>query len=185
MQIFLGSTNPVKINAVTQAASETWSDVVVTGFEAQSGISDQPRSDEETKLGSSNRAKAALTAGLKQQPETTDCIAIGMEGGVFENTQGEMWNTVWACVVDTTGGIVHANGERFLLPVVLADQIRAGKEMGSAMDELAGTTNIKHAQGMIGIITRGFLDRTEMYAGLAKLALGLWYGREWEKNLHQ
>lgn len=186
MHIFVGSTNPVKINAVSIASAETWPNVLVEGVEVASGVSHQPMNDDETRKGAENRAKAALVAGQKEfsihKSLTTKhtFLGIGLEGGVFEHENGELWNTVWVCVADTQGDLVCANGERFCLPSVLTHAIRSGKEMGPAMDEIAGTTNIKHQQGMIGIITRNFIDRTEMYAGLAKLALGLWYGREWE-----
>lgn len=213
MHIFVGSTNPVKLNAVIAASSEQWPEVKVLGFEVASGVSDQPWGDEETKLGAENRARAALAAGMKTTFDTTsrsrtsatsnasdqsaqllkksdppvtmsdEIIGIGMEGGVFEEKDGELWNTVWTCVVDPSGKAVFANGERFHLPESLSRLIRAGKEMGPAMDELIGTTNIKHQGGMIGAITLNFIDRTEMYTGLAKLAVGLWFGRDWEKKL--
>ncbi|MEO8581938.1 MAG: inosine/xanthosine triphosphatase [Patescibacteria group bacterium] len=183
MHIFVGSTNPVKLNAVVSAASETWPDVIIEGFDVKSGVTDQPRSDEETKKGAENRAKEALRVGLAKHSAPVQVLGIGLEGGVFENEQQEMWNTVWACVVDQTGKTVFANGERFHLPDSLTTQIRAGKEMGPAMDELIGSTNIKHQQGMIGVITEGFIDRTELYANLAKLALGLWSGQDWETKI--
>ena len=180
MHIFLGSTNLVKINAVTQAASEAWPNVKVIGVDAKSGVSDQPWGDEETRLGAENRARAALVLARKQE-STAEIIGMGMEGGVYEEKNGELWNTVWTAIIDLEGNIVVANGERFLLPISLSKLIREGKEMGPAMDELIGSKDIKHQQGMIGVITKRFIDRTEMYAGLAKLALGLWYGRDWEK----
>lgn len=197
MHLFLGSTNPVKINAVTIAISETFPDAVVQGIDVDSGVSAQPMSDQETRVGAENRAKAALAAGiaglrgdpgyLKSQSDSgsgmTDFIGVGMEGGVFENEDGELWNTVWCCVVDESGQVFCANGERFKLPEILAKEIRDGKEMGPAMDALVGSTNIKQHGGMIGEITHGFIDRTEMYTGLAKLALGLWHGRDWEGGL--
>jgi inosine/xanthosine triphosphatase len=181
MHIFLGSTNRVKINAVTLAASETWPSVKVIGVNANSEVSDQPWGDEETRIGAENRAKAALEEG-KRQKLSDEFIGIGMEGGVFEEKNGELWNTVWTAIVDTEGNLIVANGERFLLPLSLSKLIREGKEMGPAMDELIGSKDIKHQHGMIGVITKRFIDRTEMYAGLAKLALGLWYGRDWEKQ---
>ena len=49
MKIVVGSTNPVKIKAVTMVAESIWSDVVVAGVETESGVSAQPRTDEETR----------------------------------------------------------------------------------------------------------------------------------------
>ncbi len=187
MNIFVGSTNPVKLNATKQAAINTWPEVVIKGFEVESGISQQPFTDEETRLGSDNRARKALEIGLKELDShfrgNDEVLGVGLEGGVFEHQSGKLWNTVWVSIADNSGKIVSANGERFELPDSLTAFIRKGKEMGPAMDELIGSTNIKQKEGMIGVITQKFIDRTEMYAGLTKLALGLWYGRNWEKEL--
>lgn len=194
MYIFVGSSNPVKINAIKLACAEKLPEVVIKGFEVASGIAAQPITDAETRTGAMNRAKAALEEGLRIEGlgfsndtkafglNPKPCLGIGLEGGVFEQENGELWNTVWICVIDQDGKTYESNGERFLLPESLASLIRSGKEMGRAMDELIGTSNIKHKQGMIGVITKDFISRTEMYAGLAKIAVGLWYGREWEKT---
>ena len=76
MKIFVGSANPVKVNAVLAAAIETWLDVEAQGFSVESGVSDQPFSDEETKQGAINRAKAALEEGLKINKEE---ITLGLK----------------------------------------------------------------------------------------------------------
>jgi non-canonical (house-cleaning) NTP pyrophosphatase len=44
---------------------------------------------------------------------------------------------------------------------------------------VTGVNDVRSKQGMIGVVTGGFVDRTEEYSSIAKLALGLWYGREW------
>jgi len=35
---------------------------------------------------------------------------------------------------------------------------------------------------MIGVVTNNFVDRTEEYSAIIKMALGLWYGRTWQKD---
>lgn len=190
MHIFVGSTNPVKINAVVTAASESWPEVLVRGVAVESGVSHQPRSDEETRAGAQNRAKAALVAGEKLMDRNPmfaqdQLLGIGLEGGVLEYAPGELWSTVWVVVVDQAGVVTESNGARFKLPASIARPILQGKEMGPVMDELLGANNTKQAGGAIGTITRNFVDRTEEYTGIAKLALGLWYGRDWELRLRQ
>jgi inosine/xanthosine triphosphatase len=182
MYLFVGSTNPVKTNAVTVAASETWSDCTVLGFETKSGVSEQPRTDEETRTGAQNRARAALESGLEKIPvyeakESLTHLGIGLEGGVTELADG-MYSTVWVCVVDSQGTMTEANGARFKVPEKIANLIREGKEMGPIVAQLSGEKDVRSKQGMIGIITNGFVDRTEEYTGITKMALGLWYGRE-------
>lgn len=185
MHIFVGSHNPVKVNSVVGAASETWPEVIVEGFDVPSGIAEQPRTDKETKSGAINRAKAALFEGLQKyesegrELKTDEVLGVGLEGGVFEDEDGQMWSTVWAVVVDKTDFMEFANGARFMVPDIVADKIRKGEEMGPVIAKVAGESDVKKKQGMIGITTKGFVDRTEEYQALAKLALGLWYGRDW------
>lgn len=186
MHLFVGSTNPVKINAVINAASETWPDVIVEGHDVPSGIKEQPMGDEETRLGATNRAQAALTAGLiihnSALLDSTSCLGIGLEGGVVK-LEGELWSTVWVAVVDKEGNIFESNGARFKIPDQIAQPILAGGEMGPVVSQMFGRSDIKQKQGAIGVLTQGFVDRTEEYTGITKLALGLWYGRHWHEQL--
>jgi inosine/xanthosine triphosphatase len=185
MKIFVGSANPVKVNAVLAAAIETWPDVEAQGFSVESGVSDQPFSDEETKQGAINRAKAALEEGLKINKEEIVYLGVGMEGGIVDLDK-EMWSTVWAAVVDQQGSVTLSAGARFRVPDSVADKIRAKVEMGHAVAEIIGEENknkIKQEQGLIGILTNGFIDRTEEYQGIIKLALGIWYGKSKAKEL--
>ncbi len=191
MYIFVGSTNPVKINATTMAASETWPMVKVEGIEVPSGIKAQPLSDDETRLGSENRAKAVLALGkqqllaqgLSEADLQTNLLGVGLEGGIFEKENGEWWSTVWASVLDLQGQLFQSNGARFKVPDIIAQKLAAGGEMGPVVSQLVGQENIKQKNGAIGVITENFVDRTEEYTAIVKLALGLWYGRDWEKKL--
>ncbi|MFZ1720875.1 MAG: inosine/xanthosine triphosphatase [Microgenomates group bacterium] len=182
--IFVGSANPVKINATIGAASEEWPEVVVEGFDVQSGISEQPIGDVETQKGSINRAKSALELGLQKYPDLDphDCLGVGPEGGVTETELG-MFSTVWISVVDVEGVVKFANGARFYIPEFIAEKIRSGQELGPLAEKLVGEKDVRRKQGFLGIITKNFVDRTEEYQNLTKLALGLWYGRSWEAEL--
>lgn len=187
MQIFVGSENPVKINSVILAASEQWPDVVVHGFSVPSGISEQPRTDDETRAGAENRAEKALEVGIKTlkkdaKGKAQTFLGVGMEGGVFLNENGELWSTVWVTVIDADRKSFSVNGARFKVPDAIAQPILAGGEMGPVVGSFFKDSKLKQKQGAIGVITEGFVDRTEEYAGLAKLAIGLWFGREWEKR---
>ncbi|MBU0974116.1 DUF84 family protein [Patescibacteria group bacterium] len=185
MYIFVGSYNPVKINSVINASSETWPDVVVEGFDVPSNILEQPIGDKITKTGAINRAKAALEEGLKKyevdghQFANDKVLGVGLEGGVFDDDEGQMWSTVWAVVIDKTGFMQFSNGARFQVPSIVAEKIRSGEEMGPIIAKVVGEADIRKKQGMIGVATKGFIDRTEEYQGIVKLAIGLWYGREW------
>jgi hypothetical protein len=58
--ICVGSTNPVKVGCVAEAASLFWPGAVTIGVETDSGVSAQPRSDQEMLTGALNRAAQAL-----------------------------------------------------------------------------------------------------------------------------
>ncbi len=212
MHLFVGSKNPVKLNAVITAASETWPDVIVEGHDVPSGVGVQPRSDVETRTGARNRALAALDEGIqnlerhKQNFKHSEVLGVGLEGGVFEmlpqenqetekadknsaqlslktTREPELWSTVWVAVVDADGNFYESSGARFKVPSVIAERIRKGEEMGPVVNAVIGQGDVRHSIGMIGVITARFIDRTEEYSGIAKMALGLWYGREWNKHL--
>lgn len=189
MHLFVGSTNPVKINAVINAASETWPGVIVVGLDVPSGISEQPLSDSETRSGARNRAVAALNDGLLQlksqqlSSAKNQVLGLGLEGGVFENEDGELWSTVWTAVFDQDGNFYESNGARFKIPDIIADPIKSGEEMGPVVNHLMGGSDVKRTNGAIGVITKNFVDRTEEYSSIAKMALGLWYGRDWQDSL--
>ncbi|MDQ3008709.1 MAG: inosine/xanthosine triphosphatase [bacterium] len=184
MIIFVGSQNPVKIAAVSQAAAAL-KPQAVTGFAVPSNVSEQPMTDPETRQGAYNRAMAAMVEGKKTLvPESkTTLLAIGLEGGVTKNEDGELWSTVWASVVDEEGKRFEANGGRVRIPEPIAAAILSGGEMGPIMEKMMGIDNLKHKQGMFGIITNNFVDRTSEYSTIAKIALGLWYGQGWDESL--
>lgn len=184
MTIFIGSTNPVKINAVVSAASETWPTVEVKGFDVPSGIPEQPIGDDQTRMGAHNRALRALERGLQELKQREQVLGIGLEGGVIMMGD-EMWSTVWAVVVDQTGATFASNGARFPVPPIVAERIKAGEEMGPIVEHVVKQADVRKKQGMIGIITKGFVDRTEEYSVIAKMALGLWYGQDWLTDFSQ
>lgn len=189
MKIFVGSTNPVKTNAAIIAASEQWPQVEVEGFGVDSGVGEQPRSDQETKAGAITRAKRALKRGRAelQVAQVTSSgkslLGLGLEGGVMHDEQGVMWSVVWGAVVDPQGFVFCAKGGGFKIPAMVADKIRQGGEMGPIMSKMFDGRDIRHKEGMIGVITNKFLDRTELYVPIAKTALGLWFGRDWQKRV--
>src|SRR3989304_7071731 len=162
MHIFVGSTNPVKVNGTTSAVIETWPEAMIEGLDVETGVDEQPRSDKETKQGAINRAKAALELGLKLHPELVgEVLGVGLEGGV-EGDGKEMWNTVWGAVIDRQGYIALSAGSRFLVPEEIAERIRAGGEMGPEIAKFLGEedlTRIKQNEGLIGTITERFVDR--------------------------
>ena len=183
MNIWVASDNPVKINAVKQAVTERYPDAQVQGRPVPSGVAEQPMSDWETLTGSINRAKN-LKALLSQEDAALMAqvdLFIGAEGGVYQaafaDNDHQLWSTVWVSVLDQQDQVYSASGGRFRLPQQLAEGILAGRELGTVVGELTGDMEQKRKAGAIGILTAGFINRTEEYVSITKLAIGLWHGR--------
>src|SRR5262245_43240465 len=75
--VVVGSTNPVKIAAVTAVLELIGSHARVRGLAVPSGVRDQPEGDAKTIRGATQRATAALEASGAD-------LAVGIEGGIVE-----------------------------------------------------------------------------------------------------
>jgi non-canonical (house-cleaning) NTP pyrophosphatase len=141
-------------------------------------------SDEETLQGAQNRAAQAMKQGRAEfsDLDPSTYLAIGLEGGVTMFAE-DLWSTVWVAVLDIEGRCFTANGARMKLAPQIAQPILNGEEMGPVMERLMGVDNIRQKQGMLGVVTKNYVTRAEEYGGIAKLAIGLWYGRDWVKDI--
>lgn len=164
MKAIVGSTNPVKIAAATAVLRRVYgAQVEVESAAVESGVSHQPRHDEETLRGALNRARAV-------QRVRGAALGIGFEGGLLE-VGGQMFTSAWCAVVRDDGVVGVAGGENVLLPPSVAAAVRAGAELGPAIDALTGQHNTKQCDGAIGALTGGLLDRQAAYEHLLMLAL--------------
>lgn len=181
MKFFVASTNPVKINAVKHAISQKFPNSLVRGLEVESGISAQPMSDQETKQGALNRAKAVRQLALQKKLIKTseDGLFIGLEGGVFKpdfaKNKQELWSTVWAVALDQNNQHYFSNGARFPLPSFISQMLLDGQEMGPALGAYLADPDLKNKDGAIGFLTKSFTNRTDEYESIVKIAIGLWY----------
>lgn len=164
VQAVVGSTNPVKIAATAAMLRCVYGDGVdVEAVAVESGVSHQPWGNEETLRGALNRAQAAQRMGGVT-------LGVGFEGGLLE-VQGQVFTCAWCAVVRDDGVVGTAGGENLLLPPSVAADVRAGAELGPAMDALTGLRNTKQGGGAIGALTGGRLDRRAAYEHLLMMAL--------------
>ncbi len=174
MLIAVGSTNPVKLNATKRVLSALYPEADFAPVAAQSGVQMQPWGDEETRRGAYNRAQYALQA-------TEADLGIGLEGGVQETEFG-LFTCAWCVIVDLLGHTGVGGSSCVRLPEVVAQSVRNGLELGTAMDQLTGEHNTKHNQGAIGILTNGLSSRQAAYESLIKMALSPFIRPEWYEN---
>lgn len=161
--VAVGSTNPVKVSAVRAVIARVAPAARIEGIQVSSTVRDQPWGDEETIRGARSRAEAArrtLSADL----------GVGIEGGVVEDPQG-LRTCAWAAVVGESGRVGTGGSLAMLLPPTVAELVRTGLELGDAMDQIAGTHDVKRRQGAVGLLTGGLIDRQRAYEALVTYAL--------------
>jgi len=57
-----------------------------------------------------------------------------------------------------------------LLPSAVADRLAAGDELGTIIDDIFGVSASKQHTGAVGLLTEGFVSRTDAFADLVAMA---------------
>jgi len=166
--VAVGSANPVKLAAARAVMARVAPDAVVTGVEVPSGVPDQPWGDDETRRGARTRAEGARArAGAE--------LGIGFEGGVVAEADGSVRSCAWAAVVGD--GVEGIGGSLAMpLPTAVARRLRAGEELGHAIDGLTGESGTKHRGGAVAVLTAGLVDRQRAYEVILSYALAPFLG---------
>lgn len=169
MKIIVGSKNQAKINAVSEILHEYphLTDAEVSGAEAPSGVPDQPKSLEETVRGAKNRAKAIFNGGD---------YSIGIESGLMHvpgSKSGYMDVCVCAIYDGTEFHIGLSSAWEFPDVSTTDLMIKEGLDMSQAINKAGMTKNpqIGSAEGAIGILTKGRMDRKEYTKQALRTAL--------------
>lgn len=165
-KVTVSSTNPVKINATKSAFEKMFPEeqFEFEGVKVESGVSDQPMTDEETRKGAINRAQNATVAF----PDAD--YWVGLEGGI-EVAYGEMRTFAWIAIVDTQGRLSTEKSVSHMLPPAIAKLVSEGKELGDADDQVFQRRNSKQTNGTIGYLTNDLVTRTSIYTDAVILAL--------------
>ena len=155
MKIVIASQRPAKIKAVVRG----FTDVLQVGFvyesiASASGVSSQPKSDEETLQGALNRVKNAK----RSSPDGDFYVAI--EEGVEVKPYG-MTNFAWVAVESKSGRTGQAKTATFIVPDKMRQIVESGREMGEAADIVFGLENSKDDMGSSGCLTNGLIYRAE------------------------
>lgn len=170
MRIIIGSKNDVKVGAVRELAPEYafLASAEVAAFDAKSGVADQPKTLEETVTGAMNRARGAWESG---QCEASFGIESGLMVVPFTKT-GHM--DVCACAI--------YDGKEFHLGLSSAWEVpsdaaklmlEGGLDMNDAFHRAGYTDNPKigSAEGAIGLLTKGRVDRKAYTKEAVRMAL--------------
>jgi inosine/xanthosine triphosphatase len=166
--IAVGSTNPVKLDAVREGftASGRFGTVEISARNVASSVREQPLSLDETLRGAIARARSAFA----------ECdLSVGIEDGLFEvpYTQSGYMNAC-ACVI-FDGKREHVGlASAFEYPAeVMRFVIEEGLDITQAFVKagLSNNARLGAAEGAIGVLTRGRLTRRDYARQAVDMAL--------------
>lgn len=172
--IVVASTSPAKVDAVRAAIDRiakidiTFQKTTLRTLSAGGVAPAMPMSDRETLAGARSRAAAAA------QTATAPFLAIGLEGGLSEEPLVTL--TSWVAVTDGTRW-GFGSGGRIALPDAIVQQVKAGRELGDVIDEMAGA-NIRGTRGAWGWLTRDLVGRRQALLTATLAALAPFYNKE-------
>jgi inosine/xanthosine triphosphatase len=152
MIIAVGSTNPTKIRPVKAVFAKLFTHVTVKGVSVDSGVDDQPMTDEVMYNGALNRAKNAIKKVKDAQ------YGVGIEGGLHKYSYGWFERSL-IVIVNRKGDIGVGSSGGLALPNRILKRIHEGKNLEEAVDELFGTHKVGEGIGMFGLMTNNVVTR--------------------------
>ncbi len=166
MKVVVASRNPVKIGATERAFATLFPGTAlrILSTDVESGVSDQPTSDNETRVGARNRTMAASNALSEAD------FWVGLEGGV-EIIDEQLMAFAWAAIRGTDGRIGEARSATLPLPPAVKELVDSGMELGDANDNVFSTINSKQGGGAYGLLTDGLYTRESIYTQTLIIAL--------------
>lgn len=156
IKIAVGSTNPVKVNAVKDIVPlyDLFAEAEVISVNVPSDVSEQPKSIEETVRGAKNRALAAF--------EGHD-LGFGIESGLIEvpGTKTGMMDCCVCAIYDGTDYVIGISSAFECPPQIMRLVHEKGHDLNQAFFEAGLTKNPKvgSAEGAVGLLTKGRVDR--------------------------
>ncbi|MDN3614156.1 MAG: inosine/xanthosine triphosphatase [Vibrio gallaecicus] len=159
--VVIASLNPAKINAVKSAFQSALpnEDFTFTGVSVDSGVADQPMTNDETYLGAENRVRNSALAHPNAH------FYVGLEAGI-EGSITFAW-----MIIESQGQRGESRSASLMLPPAVLNKLEHANELGDVMDDVFGTNNIKQQGGAIGLLTHNQLSRSSVYHQALILAL--------------
>ena len=158
MRVVVASANPVKVRATRQAfeAQFPGHPLDLVSVDVESGVSEQPVTDAETRDGAINRARNAS----RQNPDAE--FYVGIEGGV-ETIEGQLFAFAWMAIKSAQQHMSIGRTTTLPLPPQVMSLMQQGLELGEANDQVFSTHNSKQKGGAFGLLTDGKYSRCDVY----------------------
>jgi len=155
MRIAVGTSNRVKVDAVTRVFTQVFGLVQVEQVEPGHSIGKQPM-EEDTIRGAIERARSALETGKAD-------FGVGIEAGLFYNSVLKKHLDIQYCaIVDSAGKMTVGHGPGFEYPPEVIKSVLNGETVGDTMSQITEIEKIGHKMGSIGYLSDGLIDRTSL-----------------------
>lgn len=159
MKVVIASKSPVKEEAVRQGFKALFpeEEFIFECIKADSGVSEQPMSNDEMRSGAIGRIKH-----VREISPNAD-FYVGLEGGV-EEMFGDLYNYGWVVIESRDNKRGYGQTFGFALPPAIRDLIlHHGMEQSHASDKVLAKSNSKTGTGTIGPLTNDFITYTDWY----------------------
>ena len=157
MNAVIGTTNKGKIDGAKQALNGFFDDVQVLGLKVESGVPNEPV-NKDILVGAKNRAKNAMNSA-KNSGIKADFF-MGIESGIT-NLLGNWQIVNVAYCIDKNGYESFGTSAGFPVPKKYVDEI-IKTELGSVMDHIFETNDLRSNVGGISYLTHGKLSRIDL-----------------------
>lgn len=124
IKIAAGTASEQKIDYLKEVLSDIGINAEVVSVDVESGVSDQPITEEETQIGSLNRARAAF-----ENVEGVD-FGIGIEVGYHKNKNEDFEMFCCTSIFGKGEAIASCSSTRFLLPDFHQQILKKNKHLG-------------------------------------------------------
>ncbi len=169
--VAVGSTRRPKVEAVREALAALGPkfggpfQFDIAAIEVPSGVRHTPLSRDEMMTGARQRVEALLAASRERNDSWK--YFVGLEGGIeVVHERGRRWAFLenWAYVADANGHAFFGRSGSIVLPEPLVKRVvDEGIELAVAVDDFAGETGVRDAQGAWGVLTRNAITRQEAF----------------------
>ncbi len=164
MRVVVGSQNPVKQNAVSQAFRQYFAEVEIIPVKVDSGVQPFPMSQAETLKGAITRAKAA------QKKEPSADFSVGLEGGLITFNKTTFIQAIVAVLKKTELSVARSAAIEVSQRLVEKIDPTSDTSKGT-VDQMMGRTNVFQNEGVIGVLTQNRLPRTQVLRDVVICAL--------------
>ena len=165
MNLAVGSSNPVKKNAVRLAYLKYYENFELYNINVDSEVPDQPIGFDQILKGAYNRAKKALIYLIENRKLTSPNFGIGIEAGLCEipMVKTNFMDFQFCIIMDEKKEITIGSGIAFEYPKSVIEKVFSEDlEIGKIMGELANNKNLKREEGAIGYLSRNNLKRIDI-----------------------